>query len=262
MVDLLLIGGGLQAPLIIERLHWILGEEGRRPVVVWGDQADFQTAADPLSSRADASGTAYDVVIESTQQKLLEKRSSSESSPEEWLPLAPLLQQLVQGAELHAAVRVSLQETFSLKERLRRSWSRFLMRNPDENSPFKQPPGTEMALVGGWEELLRALEVKHAQQRHPLHALSSIAPLAESDLAAHGAKGWRVDAELAPGSVRKIEARAVVLLGDCAGEFASISEENGFWRWPLPAGEGWSGERFLPLIHKAEEIASHVASLL
>ncbi len=253
MVDLLLLGGETVAPLVIERVLWKLGEKGARPVLIWGDLSPSSEGEKKRFLQMEKAESAYDLSISAAQEKL-SLREETGGSLGDWLPLTPLLQELIQGAELQKQVRLSLVEKISLRERLRRAWAKFLMRNPHENEPFLQPAGTKLALIGGWERLQKSLAIKHRQQRQKLTALLSVEALPDG--------GWSCWVELAPGDQREIRSRGVVLLGKLSSFEVNGVEQGGLWRWEATGAQEWSDHKLLQLAERAEQIAAEVTRSL
>lgn len=260
MVDLFIVGSGPQAALLAERVTWRLGEEGDRPVVIWGDTrarpAEQEGGLRPVGAEETP---AYEAAIAASLRKQTETPDGEEIPADEWLLLEPLLQQLVQGGDLQSAVRVNPVASLPLKVRVKRSWDRFLMRNPDEENPFKQPPGSEMGLVGGWGRLLDRLEEKHRQLRQEVVLLSEVTPIPPSH---EEPGGWSGIILLPTGEATEIRTQNLVLVGEQAETFAEQRGEEGLFRWSLPAGDRWGGDRFYRLIRDGERIAERVISRL
>lgn len=263
MIDLLLLGTAPQAALLAERYSWQLGERGERPVMIWGD---FSEKNSSTASRS-PSDSLFDKELEGDagvdyHHLLMQKKMADESREEgaqeiaadDWLLVDPLLQQLIQGAELQQLVRTVQTEALPFAKRLQRGWSRFLLRNPDENRPFQQPPGTAIALVGGWERLLLRLNEKQHQLRENFSELLSLLPIKENELTV----GWQVEVCLSSGERVTINSRAVVVVAGAVVHCELPSNREGFWNWSLPLGEGWDGRRLQELANGAEAIVQEL----
>ncbi|MBO7501280.1 MAG: hypothetical protein J6Z50_01700 [Fibrobacterales bacterium] len=234
MIDLLVAGSGAAPVLLLERVSWLLGLSGRRAVALWADLEAGPERA-PAPEREPAEGEelpAYDAIFAELERRksgspAAEENISAENADgKELLPLTPLLQELVQGAELQGEVELVVPDSFPLKERARRAWVRFLMGDPDGDEPFRAPPGSEVSLKRGWEGLVGALREKHAEARLAGCALVSaeraFSEVEEREL-------WRATLKT-PSGERTVE----------CGELAVAGAEGPAGAWTLSSGDGFA----------------------
>ena len=232
MIDLLVAGSGAAPVLLLERVSWRLGLAGRRAVALWADPEAGPDRA-PAPERAPADGEelpAYDAIFAELARKgtsASEENISAENADgKELLPLSPLLQELVQGAELQGEVELVVPDSFPLKERARRAWVRFLMGDPDGDAPFRAPPGSAVALKRGWKGLVGALRDKHSDERLAGCGLISaervFSGVEEREL-------WRATLKT-PSGERTVE----------CGELAVAGTEGPAGAWTLSSGDGFA----------------------
>ena len=230
MIDLLVAGSGAAPVLLLERVSWRLGLAGRRAVALWADPEAGPDRA-PAPERAPADGEeipAYDAIFAELARKgTSEENISAENADgKELLPLSPLLQELVQGAELQGEAELVVPDSFPLKERARRAWVRFLMGDPDGDEPFRAPPGSAVALKRGWEGLVGALRDKHSDERLAgcglVSAERAFSEVEEREL-------WRATLKT-PSGERTVE----------CGELAVAGAEGPAGAWTLSSGDGFA----------------------
>ena len=230
MIDLLVAGSGAAPVLLLERVSWRLGLAGRRAVALWADPEAGPDRA-PAPERAPADGEeipAYDAIFAELARKGApeENISAENADGKERLPLSPLLQELVQGAELQGEVELVVPDLFPLKERARRAWVRFLMGDPDGDEPFRAPPGSAVALKRGWEGLVGALRDKHSDERLAgcglVSAERAFSEVEEREL-------WRATLKT-PSGERTVE----------CGELAVAGAEGPAGAWTLSSGDGFA----------------------
>lgn len=231
MIDLLVAGSGAAPVLLLERVSWLLGLSGRRAVALWADPEAGPDRA-PAPEREPADGEelpAYDAIFAELARRGApgsEENISAKNAGAGELPLTPLLQELVQGAELQGEVELVVPDSFPLKERARRAWVRFLMGDPDGDAPFRAPPGSAVALKRGWEGLVGALRDKHSDERLAGCALVSaervFSGTEEREL-------WRATLRT-PSGERTVE----------CGELAVAGAEGPAGAWTLSSGDGFA----------------------
>ena len=249
MIDLLVAGSGAAPVLLLERTSWRLGLAGRRAVALWADpEAGPDRAPAPEREVAEGDGVpAYDAIFAEMERgrraAAPENVSAKNADARDLLPLTPLLQELVQGAELQDEVELVVPDSFPLKERARRAWVRFLTGDPDGDNPFRAPPGSAIALRRRWEGLVGALRDKHSDERLAGCGLVSaervFSGVEEREL-------WRATLKT-PSGERTVE----------CGELAVAGAEGVEGAWTLPAAGG-----FAEIAEAADAVARALAERL
>ena len=206
MIDLLVCGSGPLPALLLERVSWRMGARGERAVALWADPAPAPESV-PERPAPEDGRVAYDALFEEIARS--RAATAAPSGEEEWLPLDQVLQELVQGAELQDGLLFRAPESFPAKTRVKRAWSRFLLRDPDEANPFRLPPGSLVALKGGWARLPERLASKHSDERLSGTRAESVVPGGEG-----AERFFRAVLADSSGARRTVEARLVVAAGE------------------------------------------------